>query len=63
MTKLEYVVNDVCEGDRWACGTDEDIMKFCPSDFFMPAGDICKGKEVSLDCKRCWNAEKQEETI
>lgn len=56
MTKLEYVINHVCE-----CVDEklENVMQYCPDDWFMSKElNICSGKQESLDCKKCWNMEK-----
>jgi hypothetical protein len=62
MTRLDYVLNDVCECTD---ETPESVMQYCPSDWFMSKGDVCDGTYgESRDmekCKDCWNKEKQED--
>lgn len=59
MTKLEYVLNQVCECTD---ETPESVMEYCPSDWFMLDSDNCPDIETATaeHCYKCWHEEKPE---
>jgi hypothetical protein len=59
VNKLEYVLDNVCENIKGEYTKTEIINNHCPSDWFMPDGDMCTDKNRETNkCAKCWLADK-----